>query len=90
MDFQIRSSSYFQQTMVVFGVYKHYQLATTHGQLKQRSLVGVALIDQQHKCTGSGVSRDFMLVGPQRGPIKVCLSTPKLGGSGGMLPQEIF
>jgi hypothetical protein len=38
----------------------------------------------------SGVSRDFMLVGPHRGLIKVCFSTPKLGGSGGMLPQEIF
>ena len=34
----------------------------------------------------SGVSREFVLVGPQRGPIEVCFSTPKLVGSGGMSP----
>jgi hypothetical protein len=40
----------------------------------------------------SGVSRDFMLVGPKRGPIKVCFSTPKLGGTvqGHAPPKEIF
>jgi hypothetical protein len=40
--------------------------------------------------TASGVSRDFMLVGPLWDLIKVCFSTSKLGGSGGMPPQEIF
>jgi hypothetical protein len=33
----------------------------------------------------SGVAREFLLVA-QRGPVKVCFSTPKLGGSGGMPP----
>ena len=43
-----------------------------------------------YACGASGVSREFVLVGPQRGPTKVCFSTPKVGGSGGMPPQEIF
>ena len=36
----------------------------------------------------SGVSREFVLVEPQRGPIKVCFYTPKVAGSGSILPQE--
>jgi hypothetical protein len=32
--------------------------------------------------SNSGVSRDFMLVGPQRGQINVCFSIPKLRGLG--------
>ena len=57
----------------------------------------IDLSEHNHPCLAvghlsvfSGVSREFMLVGPQRGPVKVCFSTPKLGGSGGMPPQEIF
>jgi hypothetical protein len=36
------------------------------------------------------IYRDFMLVGPLWGPIKMCFSTPKLRGIWGHAPQEIF